>query len=96
MKIYPANILLPDFGVTDGKKWACVACDQYTSEPEYWERVAENVKGSPSTLNMMLPEVWLAESDMRVPDIHAIMKKYIMGRRKCCEKEDHNRNSCAR
>ena len=34
MKIFPADILLPDFSVVDGTKWACVACDQYTSEPE--------------------------------------------------------------
>ena len=77
MKIYPADILLPDFCAVDGKKWACVACDQYTSEPEYWERVAKNVKDSPSTLNLMLPEVWLGESDMRVPPIQAAMKKYL-------------------
>ncbi len=77
MKIYPADILLPDFCAVDGKKWACVACDQYTSEPEYWERVAKNVKDSPSTLNLMLPEVWLGESDMRVPPIQSAMKKYL-------------------
>lgn len=77
MKIYPADILLPDFCAVDGKKWACVACDQYTSEPEYWERVAKNVKDSPSTLNLMLPEVWLGESEMRVPPIQAAMKKYL-------------------
>ena len=79
MKLYPANILLPDFSVTDGKKWACVACDQYTSEPEYWERVDKAVEGEPSTLRMMLPEVWLSDSDARVPDIHATMNKYIEG-----------------
>ena len=77
MKIYPANILLPDFKAVCGKKWACVACDQYTSEPEYWERVDEAVADAPSTLRMMLPEVWLADSDARVPAIHATMKKYI-------------------
>ena len=77
MKIFPADILLPDFSRVDGKKWACVACDQYTSEPEYWERVEECVKGSPSTLALMLPEVWLDRSDEKVPVIHAAMKKYI-------------------
>ncbi len=77
MKIFPADILLPDFTTVDGKKWACVACDQYTSEPEYWERVAETVKGSPSTLSLMLPEVWLEDSEKRVPPIHAAMKEYI-------------------
>ncbi len=77
MKIFPADILLPDFTAVDGKKWACVACDQYTSEPEYWERVAETVKDSPSTLNLMLPEVWLEDSENKVPPIQAAMKKYI-------------------
>lgn len=77
MKIFPADILLPDFSAVDGKKWACVACDQYTSEPEYWERVAETVKDSPSTLSLMLPEVWLEDSEKRVPPIHAAMKEYI-------------------
>lgn len=77
MKIYPADILLPDFSAVDGKKWACVACDQYTSEPEYWEHVDSFVNDAPSTLRLMLPEVWLGESDKRVPPIHAAMKKYI-------------------
>lgn len=77
MKIYPADILLPDFKSVDGKKWACVACDQYTSEPEYWERVDSFVNDAPSTLRLMLPEVWLEASDKRVPPIHAAMKKYI-------------------
>jgi hypothetical protein len=77
MKIFPADILLPDFSVVDGTKWACVACDQYTSEPEYWERVAETVKDVPSTLSLMLPEVWLEDSEKRVPPIHAAMRKYI-------------------
>lgn len=77
MKIFPADILLPDFSAVDGKKWACVACDQYTSEPEYWERVDSAVADAPSTLRMMLPEVWLEDSETRVPPIHATMKKYI-------------------
>ena len=76
MRIYPANILLPDFNTTDGKKWACVACDQYTSEPEYWERVDKAVGDEPSTLRMILPEVWLADAEARVPVIHSVMKKY--------------------
>ena len=77
MKIFPADILLPDFFAVDGKKWACVACDQYTSEPEYWERVDKAVAEVPSTLRLMLPEVWLEDSETRVPPIHATMKKYI-------------------
>ena len=77
MKIFPADILLPDFNAVNGTKWACVACDQYTSEPEYWERVAKAVKDAPSTLALMLPEVWLEDSANRVPPIHAAMKKYL-------------------
>ena len=76
MRIYPANILLPDFNTTDGKKWACVACDQYTSEPEYWERVDKAVGDEPSTLRMILPEVWLSDAEARVPAIHSVMKEY--------------------
>ena len=50
----PANILLPqDCGLT---KWAVVACDQYTSQPEYWERVDQFVGDAPSTLRLILPE----------------------------------------
>ena len=49
----PANILLPhDCGLT---KWAVVACDQYTSQPEYWQRVDEYVGAAPSTLRVSLP-----------------------------------------
>lgn len=77
MKIYPADILIPDFKSVDGTKWACVACDQYTSEPEYWERVDSFVNDAPSTLRLMLPEVWLEDSERRVPPIHAAMQKYI-------------------
>ncbi|HHU06323.1 MAG TPA: DUF1015 domain-containing protein [Clostridiales bacterium] len=50
----PADILLPTG--CDMKKWSVVACDQHTSEPEYWERVDNFVGGAPSTLRMMLPE----------------------------------------
>ncbi|MBN2713000.1 MAG: DUF1015 domain-containing protein [Planctomycetes bacterium] len=51
-------ILLPREGV-DLTKWAVVACDQYTSQPEYWEKVSGLVDGAPSTLHMILPEVYL-------------------------------------
>ncbi len=77
MRIYPANILLPDFKSVDGSRWACVACDQYTSEPEYWERVINTVGDSPSTLSLMLPEIYLEDSGERVPMIHKTMKEYL-------------------
>ena len=72
-----ANILLPDLKKTDAKKWAVVACDQFTSEPEYWKSVEEQVGNAPSTLNMILPEVYLSEAQNRIPKINATMKQYI-------------------
>lgn len=56
----PADILLPRD--CDMSKWSVIACDQYTSEPEYWHRAEEYVGGSPSTLNLILPE-YLCESE---------------------------------
>ena len=52
------DILIPQQG-TDFKKWAVIACDQYTSEPEYWENCEKEVGNDPSTLNLVLPEVYL-------------------------------------
>ena len=50
-----ADILLPKD--TDMNKWAVVACDQYTSEPEYWNRVEKYVGDNTSAYNLILPEV---------------------------------------
>ncbi|MBR2387345.1 MAG: DUF1015 domain-containing protein [Clostridia bacterium] len=72
-----ADILLPDFNKVDTKKWAVVACDQFTSEPEYWEKAAVEVGSAPSTLNMILPEVYLGETEKRVPAINETMHVYI-------------------
>ena len=58
---FPADILLPDFPEHEAYLWAVVACDQFTSEPEYWEAVAGKVGNKPSTLHMILPEVYLSE-----------------------------------
>ena len=73
----PANILLPDFTKADPAKWAVVACDQFTSEPEYWEKAAQRVGDAPSTLNLILPEVYLSETERRVPKVNDTMQKYI-------------------
>ncbi len=70
-----ANILLPK--VKDLTKWGVVACDQYTSEPKYWERVANFVGDSESTLNLVYPEAFLSEGDKRIEKINATMKKYL-------------------
>ena len=61
----PADILLPDFDRTDAKKWSVIACDQYTGDPAYWEQTAAQVGDAPSTLNLILPELYLEEPDVR-------------------------------
>ena len=53
-----ANLLLPSENV-DPEKWAVVAVDQYTSQPEYWDQVEQFVGDAPSTLRVTLPEVYL-------------------------------------
>lgn len=72
-----ADILLPDFSETDAYKWAVVACDQFTSEPEYWENVEATVGDKPSALNVILPEVYLSEAEPRIKKINQTMKDYI-------------------
>ncbi len=71
-----ADILLPDFTKTDAKKWAVVACDQFTSEPHYWEAVEREIGNAPSTLRIILPEVYLKETHKRIGDINSTMREY--------------------
>lgn len=73
----PADILLPDN--TDMNKWAVIACDQYTSEPQYWENLNSYVNGEKSTLNLILPEVYLEDTDVseRIENIHKTMNDYL-------------------
>ena len=52
------KILLPASG-TDLAKWTVVACDQFTSQPDYWQAADEKVGDAPSTLRLMLPELYL-------------------------------------
>ncbi len=66
------DILLPDPSV-DLTRWAVVACDQFTSQPEYWARVSEFVGKAPSTLNIIYPEAWLDQGDGRIEQINAAM-----------------------
>ena len=75
--LYPSNILLPDFNKVDGKKWAAVACDQYTSEPEYWNKAYEFAAGCPSTLELMLPEAFLDRESELIPKINQKMHEYL-------------------
>lgn len=71
------EVLLPAKGVDLGT-WAVIACDQYTSQPDYWNRVADRVGQAPSTFHLILPEVWLEEPDqnVRVKNAHAAMNRY--------------------
>jgi len=71
-----AHILLPSPNVAP-EKWAVVACDQFTAQPDYWQAAEEIVGDAPSTLRITLPEIYLGESDTRVPGIHAAMKEYL-------------------
>lgn len=73
----PAEILIPDFSRVDGTKWSVVACDQYTSDPAYWQAVADFVGDAPSTLRLMLPEVYLSESAARIPEIRKAMARAL-------------------
>ena len=73
----PAHILLPAEQIPL-EQWGCIACDQFTSDREYWQRAKEAADGSPSTLNLILPEVYLedGDADARVEQIHATMADY--------------------
>ena len=72
------KIMVPKAG-TDYSKWAVVACDQYTSEPEDWEQVEEVVGDAPSTLRLMLPEIFLDKEGEaeRIKAIRETMDKYM-------------------
>jgi uncharacterized protein DUF1015 len=76
--VHVPTVLLPNRD-TDLYRWAVVACDQHTSEPDYWEEVADVVGGAPSTLGMILPEVYLEEPDApyRIESIQKAMRDYI-------------------
>jgi len=72
------NILLPKENI-DLSKWSVVACDQYTSQPEYWEEVYKKVDGSPSTAAIIFPEVYLEKDGKseRIKNIQENTRKYI-------------------
>ena len=71
------NILLPKN--TDMTKWSVVACDQYTSEPEYWNDVEKIVGDAPSTLKLTLPEIYLEDENVseRIAKINSNMKALL-------------------
>ena len=73
-----ADVLLPKKGI-DLKKWAVIACDQYTADPEYWEKVEESVGEAPSTLRITLPEIYLEKEgkEERIRKINTTMDEYL-------------------
>ena len=71
-----ADILLPRPGI-DLSKWAVIACDQFTAQPEYWRAVERFVGDAPSALRVTLPEIYLSESNARIPAIHRAMREYL-------------------
>ena len=84
MKIYDdigvgiPDILLPKNGV-DLSRWATIACDQFTSEPEYWDQVRTTVGDAPSTLRLVLPEIELESPGKaeRIRTIQQTMERYL-------------------
>jgi len=72
-----ADILLPRD--VDMAKWAVIACDQFTSEPEYWEAAAQIAGDAPSALKLVLPEAGLKADDVeeRIAAINAEMDRYL-------------------
>lgn len=84
MKTYPdiglqvPLIQLPRKGI-DLTRWAVIACDQFTSEPEYWQQVESLVGSRPSTYHLVLPEVYLDKpgEEKRIRDIREKMDQYL-------------------
>ncbi|MFT3891616.1 MAG: DUF1015 domain-containing protein [Anaerolineales bacterium] len=72
------QVYLPKKG-TDLTKWAVIACDQFTSQPEYWNDVEKIVGDAPSTLNLTFPEVYLEKpgGEERIKNVQASMRKYM-------------------
>jgi len=72
------KILLPKAG-TDMQRWAVIACDQYTSDPAYWQRLEQQAADGVSTLKLVFPEVYLEESDgdRRIAAINRAMEEYL-------------------
>ena len=71
------KLLMPNDSV-DLSKWSVIACDQYTSQPDYWQKADEIVGNAPSTLRLTLPEIFLEEPDIaeRTRTIQQTMLQY--------------------
>jgi len=86
LRTYPSigvqipQVLLPrtDISLT---QWSVIACDQFTSQPEYWRQVEKNVKNAPSTFHLTLPEIYIEQPGLeeRIQQIHTNMHRYLKG-----------------
>ena len=72
-----ADVLIPR--KISMKKWACVACDQFSSQEEYWDAVADFVGDAPSTFHLIVPEAYLrrGKTEGRLEQIHQAMDTYL-------------------
>ncbi len=74
--IKPCKILLPN--VSDLTSWACVACDQFTGQKDYWERLDEFVGDKKSALRLILPEIFLNDNvEVRIKEINSMINRYL-------------------
>lgn len=72
----PCDILLPK--AAPYPSWAVIACDQHTSEGDYWKKVEATVKDAPSTLSLILPEYYLEDDNSsRIQAINRAMEEYL-------------------
>ncbi|MDR1576593.1 MAG: DUF1015 domain-containing protein [Treponema sp.] len=80
-KIAALGLTIPEIMLPRGdlQKWAVIACDQFTQDRDYWEKVKNTAAGAPSALNLIFPEVFLSDGDMprRIKDIHETMMRYL-------------------
>lgn len=74
--LFSADIMLPKKGL---EKWSVIACDQFTSDRDYWDNAREIVGDAPSSLNIILPEIYLEDDDseQRIADINVKMREYL-------------------
>ncbi len=76
--VHVPEVLLPVKEI-DPHKWAVIACDHFTSQPEYWDKVAQTVGDAPSTFHLILPEAWLHAPDVkeRIRKSQQAMQDYL-------------------
>ncbi|OQY19534.1 MAG: hypothetical protein B6I36_03775 [Desulfobacteraceae bacterium 4572_35.1] len=72
------NILLPNKNI-DMRHWSVIACDQYTSDRSYWQKLQQQIGDDPSCLNLIFPEVYLNDNDnvQRIEQINKTMEQYL-------------------